>query len=434
MRPLKPAKAPWFGQIPSDWDEAPLFTYFRQRKSKNKGMVETNVLSLSYGSIKRRDVDSGMGLLPQSFETYQIVEPGDIVMRLTDLQNDKRSLRTGLVGERGIVTSAYVALAANQRTDSRFAHYLLHSLDTTKVFYGLGAGVRQTMGYGDLSGIPLAMPNRLEQRRVADYLDSETTRIDSLIGRKQSFIELLLEKRTALITYAVTKGLDPNVEMKDSGSPFLPEVPAQWSVHKLGYLTRKVADGPHFSPSYVDDGVMFISARNIKSDRWAFEDAEHVTEDDYTDFCRRILPERGDVLYTKGGTTGIARAVDFDDRFQVWVHVAVLKLWRNVNPFWLAYALNSGGAYTQSQLYTRGATNNDLGLTRLVNIIVAVPSGDAQQQIVDYLDAETAKLDALVGKILVSIELLKEYRTALITSAVTGQIEIPPTDIGEDVA
>jgi len=275
-----------------------------------------------------------------------------------------------------------------------------------------------------------SLPPLDEQRTIADFLDRKTSKIDALVAKKERLIELLQEKRTALITHGVTKGLDPNAPMKPSDSPFLPELPQHWVATRVRYLCRDVADGPHFSPKYVDDGVLFISARNVKVDGWSFDDAKHVTEADYREFSRRIVPERGDVLYTKGGTTGIARAVDFDRRFQVWVHIAVLKLVPNrVDPFFLAYALNGKACYEQSQLYTRGATNNDLGLTRLINISIAVPPLEEQRYLVQQLDHRTRHIDQLITRVRDGRIRLREYRTALISAAVTGKI-----DVREEVA
>lgn len=174
-----------------------------------------------------------------------------------------------------------------------------------------------------------------------------------------------------------------------------------------------------------------MSARNIRVDGWSLEDAKYISEDDYREFCRRVVPETGDVLYTKGGTTGIARVVDLEERFQVWVHVAVLKLNRAAAlPHYVAYALNSLGCYEQSQLHTRGATNQDLGLTRMVKIFLALPPMDEQTAIVSYLDAETKKLDNLSAEAGRAVALLKERRSALIAAAVTGQIDVRNAPLG----
>jgi len=264
-----------------------------------------------------------------------------------------------------------------------------------------------------------------EQRAIADYLDHETEKIDTLVAKKQRLVEVLQEKRAALVTRSVTKGLDPDAPMKDSGSVFLPEMPAHWDSLHLGHLCRKISDGPHYSPEYVEDGILFLSTRNIGVDGWHLEDAKRISADDFALFCRKVVPKPDDVLYTKGGTTGIARAVDIDEPFQVWVHVAVLKLREEiVNPFFLAYALNSAPCYGQSQLYTRGATNNDLGLTRMTRIKLGLPPMREQFAIVRHLNLETARIDALVASIKNASDRRDEYRSALITAAVTGQIDV----------
>ena len=140
----------WVGAMPERWSAKPLFALFKERQYLNVGNQEANVLSLSYGRIIRRDVESNFGLLPESFETYNIVEPLNIVLRLTDLQNDKRSLRCGLVNEKGIITSAYLTLQKIKDVDCKYMYYLLHNYDIRKVFYSMGGGVRQIIKFDDL--------------------------------------------------------------------------------------------------------------------------------------------------------------------------------------------------------------------------------------------------------------------------------------------
>jgi type I restriction enzyme S subunit len=228
----------WIDRIPTHWEVCPLFTIAREKDQRNRGNQMENVLSLSYGKVINRDVTDNFGLLPESFETYQIVLPGDIVLRLTDLQNDKRSLRVGLVREPGIITSAYVSLEMYRDIGPAYGYYLLHGYDVTKVFYGFGAGVRQTMKFEDLKRLPILKPPPSEQRAIAVVLDRETAKSDALVAKKERLIELLQEKRAALITRAVTKGLDPNVPMKDSGVEWLGAIPAHWEMKRLRHVTR----------------------------------------------------------------------------------------------------------------------------------------------------------------------------------------------------
>ena len=178
---MKDSGIEWIGEIPEEWEISPLFSIFKERKQKNYNLKETNILSLSYGKIIRRNTETNMGLLPESFETYNIVDKSNIILRLTDLQNDKTSLRTGLVIERGIITSAYIALESIN-TENVFFHYLLHCYDELKVFYVMGNGVRQNLKFAELSRLPLLVPPLAEQQRIADYLDAKCAYIDQCLG------------------------------------------------------------------------------------------------------------------------------------------------------------------------------------------------------------------------------------------------------------
>lgn len=202
--PLKPSGIDYLGDIPDDWEVRKLLSIFKEHKDRNKNLEEQNLLSLSYGKIKRKDINNNDGLLPASFETYNIVENGDIVFRLTDLQNDKRSLRTGIVTQRGIITSAYVTIRPKIRLDSRFFHYLYHMYDICKIFYGMGDGVRQGMGFEDLKNIPTLIPPLKTQQKIADYLDSKCSQIDKYITEKQNIIQKLDAYKKSLIFECVT--------------------------------------------------------------------------------------------------------------------------------------------------------------------------------------------------------------------------------------
>ena len=202
--PMKDSGIEWVGEIPRSWDIHPIYVFFSERKNKNYLLKEQNLLSLSYGRIIRKDIDTVGGLLPASFNTYNIVEAGDIIIRPTDLQNDKRSLRTGLVSERGIITSAYIDLAPKGDLNSAYFHYLLHSYDIQKVFYNMGNGVRQGLNYSEFSKLLVFAPPRVEQDEIVSYLDSQCAEIDSIIAQKQSQLTTLADYKKSLIYEYVT--------------------------------------------------------------------------------------------------------------------------------------------------------------------------------------------------------------------------------------
>lgn len=201
---MKDSGIEWVGNIPVHWDVRPLYYYFAERKKKNYLGQEQNLLSLSYGKVIRKDINTSEGLLPDSFNGYNIIEPGDIVLRLTDLQNDKRSLRTGLVKEHGIITSAYVTLKAAKEVVPEYFHYLLYAYDVMKVLYNMGNGVRQGLNYSELSKMHIVAPPLDEQKNIAARLDCVCKGIESIIASKKQQLAVIDSYKKSLIYEYVT--------------------------------------------------------------------------------------------------------------------------------------------------------------------------------------------------------------------------------------
>ena len=201
---MKDSGIEWVGNIPVHWDVRPLYYYFAERKKKNYLGQEQNLLSLSYGKVIRKDINTSEGLLPDSFNGYNIIEPGDIVLRLTDLQNDKRSLRTGLVKEHGIITSAYVTLKAAKEVVPEYFHYLLYAYDVMKVLYNMGNGVRQGLNYCELSKMHIVAPPLDEQKNIAARLDCVCKGIESIIASKKEQLAIIYSYKKSLIYEFVT--------------------------------------------------------------------------------------------------------------------------------------------------------------------------------------------------------------------------------------
>lgn len=203
--PMKDSGIPWIGEIPEHWEVKRKLDIVAHNKRKNTTVSEKNLLSLSYGKIKRKNYESSFGLLPASFAGYQIVKKGNIILRLTDLQNDKKSLRVGLVREqRGIITSAYIGLAFTQEVSSVYFYYLLHYYDLAKVYYWQGGGLRQSMTFDDVKIMPIIIPPLNEQKAIASYLDQKTTQIDKILTTIEQQILTLKELRKTLINDVVT--------------------------------------------------------------------------------------------------------------------------------------------------------------------------------------------------------------------------------------
>lgn len=198
----------WVKTIPSNWREKSLIQLAEEQQIKNIGMIENNLLSLSYGKIINKDINTTDGLLPASFEGYQIVHDGNIVLRLTDLQNDHKSLRTGLVTQTGIITSAYTCLKAREGIIPEYLQLQLHVADLCKVFYSMGGGVRQSIGFKDIRYMLIAVPSVDEQQRILALAHKIEEPIDRAIKNLKEIISILEEYKTKLIADVVTGKID----------------------------------------------------------------------------------------------------------------------------------------------------------------------------------------------------------------------------------
>lgn len=422
----KDSGVPWLVEVPEHWElkrGKNLFRCIDVRSST--GDEELLTVSSERGLVPRRSATVTM-FKAESYVGHKLCWPGDLV--INSLWAWARGL--GVSQFHGIVSTAYGVYRPRPGgdIDSRFIHELVRSTPFHWELQVRSKGVwtsRLQLTDESFLGAPFPLPPLAEQSAIARFLDHADRRIRRYIRAKQALIKLLEEQKQAIIHRAVTRGLEPNVRLKPSGAEWLGEVPEHWDVVTLQRVIRRAVDGPHHSPSYLDDGVPFLSARNIKTDRWALEDAKFISEADYAEFCRRVIPERADVLYTKGGTTGVARVVDLEFRFQVWVHVAVLKIVKSkVLPEFLAAALNSPRCYEQSQLLTRGATNQDLGLSRMKSIVLALPPLADQAVILTYVGDATRQIAGAIATAQREISLLREYRTRLIADVVTGKLDV----------
>ena len=202
----------------------------------------------------------------------------------------------------------------------------------------------------------------------------------------------------------------------------LPELPEGWCWIKLGQIVSSVKDGPHFSPKYTEDGIPFISGGNVRPNGVDFSSAKKISPELHEELCKRCKPEVGDILYTKGGTTGIARVNTYNFEFNVWVHVAVLKPLDSIKSFYLQHALNSEFCYAQARKYTHGVGNQDLGLTRMVEIILPICSEREQERLVELVDDKISVIDQIENTITTSLRQAEAMRQSILKKAFSGQL------------
>ena len=417
----------WLGEVPEHWDNQPLYRIGREREESNHGLISENLLSLSYGRIIRKDIKTSDGLLPESFETYQIIHPGDIVFRLTDLQNDKRSLRTAIVTESGIITFAYVAFEPTGILPA-YLNYLLRDYDLRKIFYSMGGGVRQSMNFDDIKRLPALVPPKSEQSSIVKLLDYEIAKVDALINEQRRLIDLLKEKRQAAISHAVTKGLDPDVQMKDSGVEWVGQVPCSWQLKRLRMIATVrggVAKGRDLGESETIT-VPYLRVANVQD---GYLDLNEVATLEITaaELDRyRLCP--GDVLMNEGG--------DFDKlgRGHIWRgeiencihqnHVFSVRP-RDIEPEWLTLISTAECGRFYFMTRSKQSTNlASISSSNLGELPVPLPPPSERKEILERVDALTKALNALVQDAVSAITLLEERRSALISAAVTGRIDV----------
>lgn len=423
MREMKDSGIEWIGQIPKHWEVHPVYAYFEEGKTKNYRMQEQNLLSLSYGRIIRKDINTNGGLLPASFNTYNVVEAGDIIIRPTDLQNDKRSLRTGLVKEQGIITSAYIDLRPKDNVNSKYYHYLLHSYDVIKVFYNMGNGVRQGLNFSEFAKLLLLEPTTVEQQQIADYLDTQCSEIDATAEDIQKEISLLEEYKKSVITEAVTKGLNPDAEMKDSGIEWIGEVPKHWGTIRIGNAFS-IRNERNYLPM---EQVQLLS---LYSGKGVFPTGEEGTTNrgnhaqtvaDYKIVKKNDIVVN--IILAWMGSLGISNYNGVvSPAYDVYIPNE-----EKVVPHYYHYVFRTSGIANECYRYGRGIMMMRWRTysSEFKRIHVPFPPLEEQQQIADYLDSKCSEIDAIIADKKRQRGILTEYKKSLIYEYVTGKKEVP---------
>lgn len=420
----KSIKGTFYEQLPCDWNQLYLKQVCSEKCIKNTDNKETNVLSLSYGRIiKKKNINSGLS--PKDFATYQIIKPNDIILRLTDLQNDHKSLRTGISEQTGIITSAYTCLT--EIKNSRFLHYVLHSMDLNKVFYRLGSGVRQSLSYGDIRYLPVPAPSMQEQQQIVRYLDWKISQINHLIHGYERLISLLEERKTAVINEAVTKGVRKGVTMKDSGVEWLGYIPEHWPTMRCKMLFTELdlrsLDGSetHLSMS---QKYGLIPEEKLKE--------RHTVSESYAG--AKICYKNDLVLNRLKAHLGVfALAPQLGVVSPDYTVLRVKE--EKILPKFAEMVLKSDACRRELRIRVRGITE---GFWRLYTddfntIVLPVPSLNEQKEILDSLVEKNARLDKARTSLQKEIELLRERRTRLISDVVTGALDVRDVVVPEYV-
>lgn len=426
----KESGIPWIGSIPEHWELHRYKRLFRERDERSRTGEETLLSVSAYSGVSPRAAlldDGELEHRAASLEGYKICRKGDLVMNIMLAWNRAQ----GITQFDGIVSPAYSVFDVVGNADRRYLNYLVRCDTTTAYFKAWSYGIidsRLRLYPETFGSLFCALPPKSEQTLIADHLDRDTARIDRLVAKKTRFLELLREKRQAIITHAVTRGLDAHVSMKESGVEWLRSIPEHWTPTRLRFITSKIGSGKTPSggaTTYLDEGVPFLRSQNVHDDGLRLEDVVFISEQTHREMQGSAV-HPGDVLLNlTGASIGRASLVPADfGEANVNQHVCILRCRPAGLKKWLHWVLCSHVAKDQVAGLQTGAGREGLNFEQVGNFALAVPPETERNRICLFLEAATRKIDLLIGKTERSIELLKEHRTALITAAVTGKIDL----------
>lgn len=404
----------------------PGLSAFREKREKNAGLKERRVLSLSYGKIVVKSADKLHGLVPESFETYQIVNPGDIIIRSTDLQNDWNSMRVGFVRDRGIITSAYLCFTVRDSLLPEYGYFQLHAFDLMKIFYGMGSGLRQNLDFADFKRMPVVTPSREEQATIVRFLNHANSRFEQAIAAKKRLIGLLNEQKRVIIHRAVTRGLDAGVKRRPTGIPHLGEIPKHWEVRKMKYLVsmRGGMTPSKATPGFWDGRIPWVSPKDMK--RPVIHDSQdHITQAALDRTSIRLIEPPAVLIVVRGmilartfpvAITAVPVTVNQDMK-------ALIPKNELTHQF-LAYLLRGIETDLLSLVEESGHGTRCFRTDSWKNFAIGFPPKVEQLQIAAHLDTVLAGLEKTTSRIQREIDLIREYRTRLITDVVTGHLDV----------
>ena len=417
MREMKDSGIEWIGEIPDEWNLVQTKRFFKNTKK----IVGTEAdkydrLALTLNGVVKRSKDDSEGLQPEKFEGYQILRKNELVFKLIDLENVKTS-RVGLSPYTGLVSPAYIVLS-NDLEDNRFFYYWFMFMYYNEVFNHLGGeGVRSALNAKDVLSLPVLDIESDKQRRIADYLDRKCSQIDDIIARQQEVIEKLKAYKLSVITEAVTKGLNPDVPMKDSGVEWIGEIPEHWEVMRFGRCAAiksnlvapdDYADYPQISP----DSIEKNSGRIL----------EYKTVKESGVISWNHLFFKGQIIYSKiRPMLNKVAIAPFDGLCSADMY----PIETNNNTQFLVYMMLSDyftsqvGLVTENRVKMPKINQNELGA-----IMVTIPPQIEQETISKYLLEKCSSVDAVIDKKQGLIDKLDDYKKSLIYEVVTGKKEV----------
>ena len=428
----------WLGKIPNHWALSKFrynFTFGKGLTITKENLRDEGIPCVNYGEVHSKygfEVDPRVHTLKCVDEKYlkdnasSLLFNGDIIFADTSEDLEGSGNFTQLISDTRTFAGYHTIIARPfRRGNTRFYAYLLDCPEVRTQVRTAVKGVKVfSVTQAILRNLSIWLPSEKEQQLIAKFLDHETAKIDNLIEKQQQLIELLKEKRQAVISHAVTKGLNPDVPMKDSGVEWLGEVPEHWGVTRLKYECSHIVDCPHSTPNYTEDGDFpAIRTADIFAGYLNLEKCRQVTKDVYDERNARLIPRAGDIIYSREGERfGIGAAIP--EGAKVCLAQRVMLFRAKSTPGYLMWALNSSSTYNQAQQDCIGSTSPHVNVDTIKNFILAWPPENERVEISNFILQISSSVESLVTFFTKKLELLQERRTALISAAVTGKIDV----------
>lgn len=425
MREMKDSGFSWLGFIPDNWEIKKVKHCF-YRKNEKAMQNDPVILSLARSGVKVRDISNNEGQMAESYFNYNPVDIDDLLLNPMDLYS---GANCSISKVKGVISPAYVNLRALDGINPVFFDYYFKVQYWLMAFFSYGKGVsfdnRWTLNAETLMNYPVIVPSYAEQRKIADYLDDKCSKIDTIIAKQEKIIEKLNDYRIATITDVVTHGIQNEKSTKESGVPFIGDIPKSWIVTKLKYMTDAIGDGIHSTPVYDEAGkIHFVNGNNIGKDFIEFkENTNTINDSEYSHYKEPLMTENT-ILITLNGATYGKTSFYHNEKILLGKSAGYITLKNGENREYVRYYLQSSIAKLIMELSLLGSTIANLSLRTLNDFIIIYPPLQEQKEIVIHLNSVCASIDKQVACREQLISKLTEYKKSLIYECVTGKKEV----------
>ena len=426
-RKMKDSGIEWIGEIPEGWEVLAHKYIMHKEKSICEHYSGEDVISLTLNGVVKRDLENPSGKMPTTFDGYQFVDPNDLLLCLFDIDVTPRCV--GLVKDYGVTSPAYSRFKIHSGFCNAYYNYLLRFIDDEKVFVHLSKNLRSSLTESDFGAIKTIVPPKAEQQRIADYLDNRTFEIDTLLSKARSSIEEYKKLKQAVITQAVTKGVRGEREMKDSGVPWIGEIPKEWDIIKSSRIIKTTQNGLSRRDLEKSEGQIILKLKNITSDGkidYSFLNRITLSQNELNTYALTT----GDFLFVRvnGSKSLVGKCAIFEAISEIVAyndHIIRVKLSNQCyNRFFLWYLYSCCGK-AEIDLHTSTAAGQyTISGDGLRDITLVFPPIDEQKEIADYLDTKCAEIDGLIAKKEQLVKELESYKKSLIYEVVTGKREV----------